>query len=240
MIHLLNKLITKFRNTKSKRKAHKKLRPDLEKIFEKFGEGLFVCNIRSSPTNFVSNIIGKISCYREYGKKAPLAHTVIIYYGNIKKLLEGNSVHTSILEKKLAGFYKNPPTLDELKATVLCSADENGMNYFDFSNYQNRDFSLRPFLNVDYKKQRAIVKDFIAQHNKPYDYTGLFFWIWYKLFKFLRFMDDSKSWFCSEVSYEISKRHGYKIARRDNPSPADCEKINKFACFKYRTKGFLR
>jgi len=236
---LLNKLISAWCNKKFKKQTWKPLSKETEEIFQRLGTGILNCNIRSTQSNFISKVIGFFSTYREYNKSVPISHNVCIYFGDITKLLEGHPVEKSILENRISKYYKNPPLLSEIKALVLCSADDNGMNYFDFSKYQNRDFSLRPLL-ADYKKQRSITCDFIRQFNKPYDYTGLVFWPLYRIFKFMNIFDDSKSWFCSEVNHEILKRHGIRLCNKNNPSPADTEYANKYAAFKYRTKGFLR
>jgi hypothetical protein len=240
IIHYFNKSISRFNDKHWKKKIHKRIHPEILQVFKNMGEGLYICNLRAIQSSFISRLIGKISCYREKKKKAPISHSVIIYHGDITKVINDNLHYISILQKKLKKFYKNPPLLGDIQCFVLCGADENGMNYFDFSFYGSRDFSIRPIFVQNEKSMQSIVKDLIDQYKRPYDISSLLSWPFYKIFKFLRFMDDSRSWFCSEVCYEILKRHGIKIAFCNNPSPANIEELSSYYELKYRTSGFLR
>lgn len=235
LVEWLNGFVQKIEKKRFSKKTFYSLRPEIEDLFKKHGEGLYVCNLKSKSNNIVAKAIGFFSRYRNPQGTARLSHTIVIYYGDLSKYLDAS--RRAIIESKLSFYYLNVPKIEDVKCMVLASADDSGMNYFSFSTYQNREFSLRK-VDVGISTGTAVCW-FIDQYNRNYDFTGLVFWPFYKLFKFLGFLDDSSSWYCSEVTYEGFKEVCIFIAREEDPSPADIERYNDLFFDTYRTANFL-
>lgn len=235
MVNKLNELIQKYNVNHHEKKYYRDMIFDSLKYFKDNGEGLYICNLKSKANNIVAKAIGAFSEYQNLNGSAKLSHSVIIYYGDITKYLDNHRI--DILKSKLSFYYVDHPDISEIPAIVLASADDTGMNYFSFSNYQYRDYSLR---KVDVGMSTGnVICWLIDQHDVNYDFTGLVFWPFYKLFKFLGFLDDSKSWFCSELCYEAFINYCIFISIEENPSPADIEYYNDRFPDIYRTRGFL-
>jgi hypothetical protein len=117
------------------------------------------------------------------------------------------------------------------------------MNYFDFSQYQERDFSLS-FITADRTKIRLIIQDLIKLYDRPYDCTGLV----YKLIDSIhviryisplfKCLDDKKSVWCSELD-QIFKKYDCQISYCDDSTPADIEKYcDENGLIIYQTPGW--
>lgn len=170
-----------------------------------------ICNLVAVKTNLISNIIGKL--------EGGLSHTVLLMYEPEMHLIL-NEGEKEKLNKNLKFYYINPPKIEDIKIWVWGSADETGMNYYDFSVLQNREKWIYkiPHYNLNYNSIIHSMNDYIA---KPYDGTGLLFWLLYKkVSKLFGFFDDKKSAFCSEYVYDMLRNcAGYVCADEDNPSP---------------------
>jgi hypothetical protein len=218
MINLINKLIAKNRRKVFRPKNHRPLTMEWYIRFRCWGEGLYYANIQSRNNNLVAKIIAKFS--------KGLTHSIAILYS------EDLEKHFTIpewerIKQNWNHYYGYTKTLDEdIKVLVLASADENGLNFLDFGNYQRRQLSLRK-VKIFKMNERRILKYLVSRSKKIYDYTGLiFFWL-HKTFKFFGFLDDPEADWCSESIYDAFKKGGIFIADRDNPSPAEIEDYNE-------------
>jgi len=193
------------------------LDPNIYKVFKEHGEGIYYSNIISENNDWVSKGISLIS-----GK---YSHSMIILYTeNIKELLNEQEYERLISKFKI--YYGDSNELknfvNNTKVFVLGSADNNGMNYLNFSHYQDRRqiISSTPFKS-GFISNIVSFMFYNSTMNKNYDYTGLlFWWLW-------RALDDERSWYCSEQVYDVFKIFGYKVAKRKNPSPTQIAKYSE-------------
>lgn len=209
MVTMINRKIGEYFRKRYQKKHWRPLIPEMKNIFRAFGEGLYYVNMKQSGTSLISKLISIFS--RGY------VHSVTILYS--EKLSERlNDVQKLVVKSKMAFYYIDPPALDDIKVLVLASADDSGMNFFDFSNYQLRKMSIRK-VRENYDENKVI--DFMF-HNAliDYDYTGLAFWC-------LRMFDDEKAYYCSEICYDAFIRAGIKIAEKPDPSCWDIEKYRR-------------
>jgi len=168
----------------------------------------------------------------------PLSHSIIIIYSeNLQNCFTPSQ--WELVKERWNYFYGGAVPLDNnIKLLVLASADKAGMDYFSFSQYELREFSLRKAnLNII---QQTVVTDFlVAINSKYYDYTGLVFWWLYKLCRFFGFLQDKDSFYCSEQIYEAMKQAGFYCAPVNNPSPLDIENYHLDLRF-FVTPKFLK
>jgi hypothetical protein len=235
-------------NEQFKKKFEKSFRPAKHRelsyvtyiTLKAHGEGIHYCNIKSRDNNFIAIMIGKIAQW--FNKKSDedisLTHTIpILLSEDLKSWFTEKD--WKIVSDNWDKYYGGTKKLDSsIKALVLASADDNGMNFFDFSKYQTREYSLRK-LPLTKNKEKKIIKKLVAIESAPYDITGMVFWWLYKLCKWFKFLDDPKSYFCSELYEIIKDTTGFKIAEKDNPSPLDIENYRLDLRY-YVTKNFLK
>ena len=207
---LLNKIIDFYFE---KKRVKKKYKPLTNKAL---GDGLangklFVACLVSRNNNIVSKAITKFS--------GPFSHVVAVCDS---EKYEWDAEESCALSRKLNEYYGDDYLI---KYVVLASADDNGMNYFSVSEYQNREMIVfridaeRNGLKID----DAIIHEFLSEKvmNANYDYTGLVGQIFRKLGKwFYSLFDDERAYYCSEQA-DIFKRHGVKIADNDEPTPTE-------------------
>lgn len=218
----INRKMKKYFSKKFIKKEWVSLDKDLKRVFNSMGDnGVWIAIIRrhklkNKLLDFIVGIIAKI-CDNN-------VHAVPVFFTSksymLHELLSPLSMRT--LRLKLDKYYKNPPNTTEVEAWVMGSAEEDGMNYFDFSAYAGRKFSLFhiPINSLNYKL--SAIDWFINKHKAPYDSTGLLFWYIYKKLRFLNpVFDDAKSYFCSEIVYDGFKKIGCIVSKKDNPSPDD-------------------
>lgn len=221
-------------------RTHRPLSPEIYEIFKSQGEGLHYCNIKSKDNNIIAKAIGKIAQW--FNKKSDedlsLTHTIAILFSDNLRLWFTDD-EWKIIITRWNEYYGHTKGLDgSIKALVLASADEEGMNFFDFSKYQTRDFSLRK-LPLGRKKQKLIVNKLVSIKSAPYDVTGLVFWWLYRICSWFKFLEDPDSYFCSELYDIVKDTTGFKIANCADPSPLDIENY-KIDLRYYVTKNFLK
>lgn len=240
MPYWINKKFNEKFDKEFRPKTHRVLSPDTYDIFKKYPEGITYCNIKSKDNNIVAFLIGKTAQW--FNKKSDvdlsLTHTIAIL--NSENLKEWFSKEDwEIVTANWDKYYGGTKKLDaSIKLLVLASADDNGMNFFDFSVYQGRDFSLRK-LPVGKKKTKALISKLVSIESAPYDMTGLVFWCLYKVLKWFKFLDDPESYFCSELYGLVKETAGFEIAEEENPSPLDIENYRTDLRY-YVTKNFLK
>ena len=221
-------------------KKYRQVLPKTYEIFKDHKESISYSNIKSKDNNIVATLIGKLAQW--FNKKSDvdlsLTHTIaILYSDNLKVWFTDED--WEIVTVNWDKYYGGTKKLDSsVKFLVLASADDNGMNFFDFSTYQSRDFSLRT-LPLGRKKQKKIIKELVSIESAPYDITGLVFWCLYKICKWFKFLDDPESYFCSELYEIIKNTTEFEIAGEDNPSPLDIENHRTDLRY-YVTENFLK
>lgn len=239
MASLINRLIGNSFKGSFRPDSYKPLSDEIYQMFKSKGEGLYYSCIKSEDNNFVSRAIPHITeLYNKPGKEdIHLSHCVAIFYSeNLKSHFTPNE--WDIITKSWNNFYGNSYPLDDsIKVLVMASADDNGMNYFNFSQYQSRDFSLRK-VELPESRKSKVLRFLVSIAPLYYDYTGLVFWWLYRLCSWFKFLDDSESLYCSENMYEAFKCANFKIADNDEPSPLDIENYNLNLRF-YTTPNFL-
>jgi len=209
LIHKLNEYIHKKEEEAWIPKTHKELDALAYKFFKFHGEGLYNICFESIDTDFVSTMISLIS-----GK---YSHGFTVYYcENIRAKLMDDEWHR--LKLKYYTYYGNTEDSDtklgKIKILVLAGTDSNGMNYFDYSAYQKRkQVIMKPLLTA--AQASSILHSYLTidTMNAPYDYMGLVFWWFNRLF------DDERAWYCSEIMYDTFKQAGILIAEKANPAP---------------------
>lgn len=216
-INWINNKINDWKDKEWEPRDTRNLNPEVYDIFKENGEGVYYSSIVASNNTFVGKCISWLS-----GK---FSHTIIMIYA--EDMSEWfTEEEWKRLYKKYELFYGSFGNLfqfmDKTKIMVLGSADENGMNYFDYSQYQHRQQIIsKPDLTLEQQKQ--VVKSLVTEDatNKNYDYTGLaFWWLW-------RALDDERAWYCSEQAYDVFKKVGYFVYNKDNPSPTQIAKYVK-------------
>jgi len=237
--HALNSIIDCIYEKKRTKKAWEPLTN--QGIVDGLSDGkIFICCLVSRNNNIVAKAISKLS--------GPFSHVVAVC--TMAGIVWDAHGEYSRIHVKLEQYYGDFISPDYL---VLASADENGMNYFDISEYQNREMvifditgtqdeiEIKEYDNGTMEtvihgndKSDAIIKDFLSPQimNAHYDYTGLIGWV-VKAWKWLyRKFDDERAYYCSEVVYDVFKRNGIGIADSSEPSPTD---IYNYCKSRYRT-----
>lgn len=201
-----------------------KLDADKLLLFKNSGEGLynifFERNVYSSSPFFYS-IVTKI-IYWVSGKYTHVA--TVLYSENIKNFF--NQIEWNKLIKKYmffygVGFYEAEFLLKDTKVLVLASADETGMNYFNYSYFQKRPQTItRPILNSSINSindVKFIVSLYLSDkiYNSFYDFFALIFW------GINRTIFDYFSFYCSELVYYVFNKVGIKLADNKHPSPTE-------------------
>lgn len=216
LIHKLNKYICKKGKEAWIPETHKELDVLTYEFFKFYGEGLYNICFESINSDFVSKMISLLT-----GK---YSHGFTVYYcENIKAKLTNDEWHR--LKLKYYTYYGNTKDIDtklgKIKILVLAGADSNGMNYFDYSAYQKRkQVIMKPILTA--AQTSSILHSYLTINtmNALYDYMGLAFWWFNKMF------DDERAWYCSEIMYDKFKEAGILIAEEANPAPTQIVKYS--------------
>jgi hypothetical protein len=177
-------------------------------MFYEQGEGLYYVNIKSKQNDIPAKLISLFS----HGWTHSLT---VLYAENWERFF--SPVQRAVVQQKLNDYYLQAK-LDGIRVLVMGSADDSGMNFFDFSNYQDRKFTIRK-VQQPYN-EKAIINYIINKAYFPYDVTGLFFWLF-------RLFNDEKAFYCSEKVYGEWLVGGVKVAEHENPSPWDIEKYRR-------------
>lgn len=197
---LINRIIDFFYEKKRVKKKYKML--DNKQLHNALDEkNLYVVCLKSRNNNFVSRMITKFS--------GPYSHVVAV---------TGDYTISESLQKKIQQYYDGISFV--IRYLCLASADENGMNYFSLSEYQNREMDI---FEITTDKKNEIISEFLSEKvmNMNYDYTGLVGQIFRRFGKwFYSLWDDERAYYCSEQA-EIFKRHGVTIADNDEPTPTE-------------------
>jgi hypothetical protein len=207
MLNWINKKIQEYYVKKHQAKIYKPLLPMFKDMFEKNGEGLYLCCIKASYSNIVSKIIGWFS--------KGWSHCIIFYYSeNLQKNFD--DLAWLKINKSWNQIYGNKVPLNEnIKTLIISSADETGMECFDFSQYEFRQMTIRKIPATEEQKQ-IILNCLISIIGKPYDLTGLIGWLF-------KLGDDKYSYYCSENVYDACKIGNIIIAEKEEPSPGQIE-----------------
>ena len=222
MANWVNKKLQKSAIKKWKGKTWRPYNANVRKIFEDNGEGLYYSVLKQAGSDIWSKLIAPIN--------KGLTHVVPILYS--QNLRSWFSDFEWEFIKYRWGFYYNHarPLDDSITTLVLGSADKEGMNYFDFSTYQSREFSIRKVPDIyGLGYQNAIAKYFVHKgydsgngyFTRPYDATGLAFW------PLFRAWDDPSAYYCSEWVYDGFNKFKIKTAAKPNPSVWHMENYNK-------------
>lgn len=207
---LINKAIDEIMDRKWNKKSYRVLDPQIGDIFQKNGFGIYVAHTIGNNNDLTGRMIQKIT--------GPYSHSMLIWYTPEGILNHIESDEMDRLCEKYRTYYKGidpVPAMNDTKALVLGSADSNGMNYFNFSQYQNRKMITHK-LPFGHLKSMNLVHWMLKpkQMDKPYDYTGLAFWWLFRMF------DDDRAWYCSEQVKDVCLKFGYDVCPgEDNPSP---------------------
>jgi hypothetical protein len=207
LLTLCNKQISKYYNEHKKPLNYKPLLSNFHDLFKKHGEGLYLVNVKAASSNFVSNIIGKLS--------GGYSHSFIFLYSEDLKSRFTKLYWAKITENWNKNYNNLIPLNENIKTLVISSADSTGMECFDFSQYELRKITIRKIPAT--KTQENIILSFLVNIiGRTYDYTGLFFWL-------LGIGNDSYSYYCSENVYNACKTAKIQVAEKDNPSPGQIE-----------------
>ena len=204
---LINNMIDIVMDKRFQQKDYKETKYSISKVFKESGNGIYGCHLIGENNDFTSKAIRLVS-----GK---YVHSILVWHDEEGIMKNLNNDAIARLKYKFNSYYKNFPFLDFLKTKtlVLGSADSNGMNYFDFSNYHDRQFILNKIPLEEYQIKELV--NYMLKHenmHRKYDYTGLFFWLF-------RLFDDEKSWYCSEQYNNVLRYIGYDMEFKKDPSP---------------------
>ena len=217
MFKWINKLLANKYKKEQKPRGQRTLTTEAFERFHPKGEGLFIINLKGTSNSFVAKVIEYFS-----GK---LTHSFIAMYSQDLRSWFNDEQWAKITAKYnyYYGITTGIPTT--AKVLVLGSADQDGMNYFDYSHYQNRIQSIRkaPLNSVQIKGIIGwLCQDRVMNAN--YDYTGLVGWMFRKI---LPCTDVKVDLYCSELVALAFNSVGLKIAKDLEPSPAQIEEYHK-------------
>lgn len=204
--HPINVAVTRYYRKRRKKKTHRILNNNIYDMFYRNGEGLAYINIQSANNDIPAKLISLFS-------RGWVHSITVLYAENWDSWF--SPAQRAMIQGKLNDYY-HAADLNNIKVLVMGSADDSGMNFFDFSNYQDRKFTIRK-TQVNAK---AVINYICNTAYFPYDVTGLFFWL-------LRLFDDEKAFYCSEKVYMEWLVGGVKVAEHENPSPWDIEKYRR-------------
>lgn len=218
MFKWINAQIAKKYKKTTKPRSHKELTTEAYERFHPKGEGIYICNFKGTSNSFVAKCIQKFS--------GDLTHSFDVVYSTDLRSWFTDEQWTKLSAKW--NYYYGVTTGIPLstKALVIGSMDSDGMNVFDYANYQNRIQSIRkvPITSVAIKAVIAwLCQDKVLKSN--YDYTGLFFWL---VKVIMPYADVKEDFYCSEIVYDsFYQAVGVKVAKKADPSPKQIEDVNK-------------
>lgn len=201
--HPINSAITKRYKKRFQKKTHRLMNANIYNVFYENGPGLYYVNLKSAAKDIPSKLISLFS-------RGWVHSITVLYAENWDDYL--NPIQKDMIQGKLNEYY-HYAELKNIKVLVMGSADDSGMNFFDFSNYQDRKFTIRKTV----VREKPVINYICNTAYFPYDVTGLFFWL-------LRLFDDEKAFYCSEKVYKEWLVGGVKVAKHEKPSPWDIEK----------------
>ncbi len=208
LISRINSWIDSIYESRRKKHDHK---PFINReLYESLHTGkLYIACIVGTRNNIVSKAIQHFS--------GPFSHFIAI--ANTEKAALTYPEKWRVLTK-LAEYY-NEKEIRIPDYLVLASADDDGMNYFDLSQYQLREMIIFEIPS----NEDTIIKKFVSKEvmDSHYDYTGLVGQIvrgWRWLYSFF---DDQKSWYCSEQA-DIFRRFKVQLSEKQDPNPTQIYK----------------
>lgn len=217
----MNKIFKK----KFEKKAWQPLRNEWEEFFRDHGmEGNIVpVNLKAPSHNWLSRAIG----YFERG----FSHTVPIFHGSLRECLTDYEIRK--VQKSLENYYIMPPSIDDVSTWIIGSADENGLNWFDFSRYQDRGMTIyrprgvtiyRPRLTIAKETTQKMLSYAVDMIGTMYDGTGLLMKLLNKFKVKIGALDDPDAPFCSEYTQDLFDMGGIKISKEKNTGPGAIDK----------------
>jgi len=201
---MINSLFQKLTSTVMRRPNHMPLSEELKHVFEKFGEGIYLINIKSEPGLF-GTLVGLFN--------ANYSHTVLVYY-HPDLAQQFDYTQWKKVIASLRKYYHDARTY-MIKALVLSNATASGIVCCDLSVYNDRTMTIRR-LPMTTAQQRMVVSYMVDRIGYPYDVTGLMGWLFKK-------WNDPDAYFCSEICYNACICAGFSIAEGPNPSPLEIE-----------------
>lgn len=222
LAHCINECLEKKFKAEWVPKDLRVLSNDMYQLFKVCGEGIYSSELVSTGNDFVSKMIAWIS-----GKFSHAVH--IIYDENLRSKITDDEYERLITNWKI--YYGLDRVTAEaefakVKILVLGSADKNGMNYPDFSVYQQRIQCIKK-MRMTPDKSTNLLRWYLSVEtfDADYDYTGLTFWPLCKtaLYKIL---DDKKAYFCSEIMNLAGKAVRYTMYSKKYPSPTQLYKYD--------------
>ena len=211
MLHWINTLLHKYYSKRWKFKSVRVLNQNKYDLFKQRGEGLYYINFKGDHANIISRIISFFS--------GGLSHSfIVLYTEDITNYFTLDELQ--LLKMKYIRYYGTDANFYSTRIWVLGSADNNGINYFNYSTYQDRKQSIRK-VPIDRNFQKIVCKWLIQQKimNAFYDFMGLVF--------FSLHVNSKKDIFCSELVYKAFDAIKVKVAKKENPSPKQIEDYNK-------------
>lgn len=218
MKRLINYLLDKYYKKTWEFKKHKELKQEMYNIFKNSGHKIFYSCIESKNNNLVAKAITFFS--GKYSHVFPM-----LYSENMRN--EFTALEWKRIVKNWTSYYgmsenEADEKLRRCKVLILASADENGMNYPDYSSYHGRAQVIRA-ASIDSESKINKIKKFLVSKkimNSIYDFTGLAFWWLNKI------CDQEDAYYCSELTYDAFSQIGIKVAKEQKPSPTQ---INDYA-----------
>lgn len=190
-----------------------------DEVFNKYFESaetdsFFLCNLHGPRGIFLERVIR----WFEQG----FSHTVPLFYGDITKHL--NSVQIEKVKLSLRKVYKNPPVLKKVRVWVVGSADEIGLNWFDFSMYQDGLFKVYAPWKVDPATIKKMLSFGVSLLWIRYDLSGLLMKFLGKLKIKIKSLNDSFAVFCSEYTQLFFSEGGIKVSEESSTGPGAIDK----------------
>jgi len=218
MFKWINSLFAKKYKKEAKPRTHKELTQEAYERFHPKGDGIYICNFKGVSNSFVAKVIQYFS--------GELTHSFIVVYSTDLRswFTDEQWLKLSAKWNYYYGVTTGIPVTT--KALVIGSMDSDGMNVFDYANYQHRIQSIRkvPINSVAIKAVIAwLCQDKVLNSN--YDYTGLVFFLFKKI---MPYTDVKEDFFCSEIVFDAFYQSiGLRVAKKHDPSPKQIEDVNK-------------
>ena len=212
--HIINVLLHRKYIKENSSVLYSTLNKSMYKLFKKNGEGLYysICQAEEEGS---SHLIGKFC--------NGLAHTICILYSKNLKSWFTHSQWNKIKIRWIR-FYGSLEGLDNCKTLVIGSADAIGINYCDYSHFQDRPCVMRKVPNELYSKdlQQQVAQWFIEEpYSAIYDFVGIFGNI------ISNKLIDKKAYYCCRMVYQGFKSMNIYIADHNDPKPNHIHEYNK-------------
>jgi hypothetical protein len=207
------KLAEKFKK-ETKPSAHREMTLESYQRFQSNGEGIYYCNVKGKSNTITAKLI------EFFAHK--LTHSFAVLFSNDLRSWFTDEQWKKLCDRWNYHYGVTTGIPSTVKALILGSADQDGINIMDYSAYQSREHSIRkaPLNSIQIKK----LLEFVCQDkilNANYDYVGL------ALHLISRKLQDKTAWYCSELVYDSFMAIGVKTAKKPYPTPYELECYNK-------------